>query len=359
MATKTSPSSRRTASRTSASRKASSSGRKAAPKKKPASKKPPAKKKPARASTRQILSPFARDAVGIALVVFAGLAVLSVWFDLAGPMGQAMTDLLQSGFGLLAVAIPLIGVFWGFVLLRDVAPEDRVRMFIGFGLLTVGGLGMVSIARGNPGVFAPLEDTKRAVGLGDAGGIIGAIGAGPLSKVVSPYGAFVIDAGLAAIGLLIFTGTSFAEAKQKVSDFRSSLVEKDEVAKTAKEAKAAAKAEKAAAREAAPADAAAKPKEPKKRAKFMEAMGLVEEPVVVLPESSPVLPLDEPPAAEEPGLPAKNAPKPRTVTTAAGPYELPSLDLLRTAPPSTNDGIHETGVMEALAHTLTTFGVDA
>ena len=359
MATKTSPSSRRTASRTSASRKASSSGRKAAPKKKPASKKPPAKKKPARASTRQILSPFARDAVGIALVVFAGLAVLSVWFDLAGPMGQAMTDLLQSGFGLLAVAIPAIGVFWGFVLLRDVAPEDRVRMFIGFGLLSVGVLGMVSIARGNPGVFAPLEDTKRAVGLGDAGGIIGAIGAGPLSKVVSPYGAFVIDAGLAAIGLLIFTGTSFAEAKQKVSDFRSSLVEKDEVAKTAKEAKAAAKAEKAAAREAAPADAAAKPKEPKKRAKFMEAMGLVEEPVVVLPESSPVLPLDEPPAAEEPGLPAKNAPKPRTVTTAAGPYELPSLDLLRTAPPSTNDGIHETGVMEALAHTLTTFGVDA
>jgi len=113
MATKTSPSSRRTASRTSASRKASSSGRKAAPRKKPAPKKPPAKKKPARASTRQILSPFARDAVGIALVVFAGLAVLSVWFDLAGPMGQAMTDLLQSGFGLLAVAIPMIGVFWG------------------------------------------------------------------------------------------------------------------------------------------------------------------------------------------------------------------------------------------------------
>ena len=154
-------------------------------------------------------------------------------------------------------------------------------------------------------MFAPLEDTRRAAGLGDAGGIIGAIGAGPLSKVVSPYGAFVIDAGLAAIGLLIFTGTSFAEAKQKVSDFRSSLVEKDEVAKTAKEAKAAAKAEKAAAREATPADAAAKPKGPKKRAKFMEAMGLVEEPVVILPESSQVLPLDEPPAAEEPGGPGE------------------------------------------------------
>ena len=62
-----------------------------------------------------------------------------------------------------------------------------------------------------------------------------------------------------------------------MSGFRASLAEKDEVAKTAKEAKAAAKAEKAAARDAALADAARKPQEPKKRAKFMEAMGLVEE----------------------------------------------------------------------------------
>ncbi len=52
-------------------------------------------------------------------------------------------------------------------------------------------------------------------------------------------------------------------------------------------------------------------------------------------------------------------PKPRTVTTSAGPYQLPPLDLLRTAPPSTSDGKHETDIMEALGHTLTTFGVDA
>ena len=49
----------------------------------------------------------------------------------------------------------------------------------------------------------------------------------------------------------------------------------------------------------------------------------------------------------------------RTISTADGPYQLPSLDLLRTAPPSTNDGSHEDDIMEALGHTLTTFGVDA
>ena len=165
----------------------------------------------------------------------------------------------------------------------------------------------------------------------------------------------MIDAGLAAIGLLIFTGTSFAEAKQKVSDFRSAWSRRT---RTRDGQERSRRQGRELPRVKPRAEAAAKPG-PKKRAKSMEAMGLVEEPVVVLPESSQVPPLDEPPAAEEPGAPAKKAPKPRTVTTAAGPYELPSLDLLRTAPPSTNDGVHETGVMEALAHTLTTFGVDA
>ena len=84
MATKTSPSRdapRR--ARASASRKASSqqSGR---PRRR-RSRQPRSRRLPREAahapSTRQILSPLARDAVGIALVVLAGLAVLSVWFD--------------------------------------------------------------------------------------------------------------------------------------------------------------------------------------------------------------------------------------------------------------------------------------
>ena len=297
--------------------------------------------------------------------MFAGLSVLSVWFDAAGPMGRALTNLLQGGVGLLAIALPVVGVYWGFVLLRDVSPEERVRMLIGFVLLAFGVLGMVSLARGNPGLFAPVDDTKRIGGLGDAGGLVGAIAANPLSRVLSPYGAFVIDAGLAAIGLLIFTGTSFAQARQKVADFRASLVEQDDVKKASKEAKAAAKAEKRRLEDTKMADAGlteapTKPTGPKKRERFLEAMGLVEERIVMRPEAGPIGPLDEPPVEATDEM-ARGAPppKPRTVTTSAGPYQLPPLDLLRTAPPSTSDGKHETDIMEALGHTLTTFGVDA
>ena len=162
---------------------------------------------------------------GIGLVVFAGLAVLSVWFDAAGPMGQAISGLLQAAFGLLAVVFPVIGVFWGFVLLRDVAPEDRVRMFIGFGLLTLGVLGMLSIARGNPGrVRAARRHQASRPAWADAGGIIGAIGADPLSKVVSPYGAFVIDCGPGGDRPADLHRHVVRRAEQKVPDFRASLV---------------------------------------------------------------------------------------------------------------------------------------
>ena len=102
--------------------------------------------------------------------------------------------------------------------------------------------------------------------------------------------------------------------------------------------------------------------------KLAERLGLVE-PVVVLPESRSIGALDLPPTRPRPAsrgrrrrgrceeTPARTPG--RTITTADGPYQLPSLDLLRTAPPSTNDGTHEKDIMEALGHTLSTFGVDA
>ena len=80
------------------------------------------------------------------------------------------------------------GSGWGIALLRDRSPEERMRMFIGFVIMGLGVLGLVSILRGNPGVFAPAVDTKvRGAGVtqgfSDAGGFFGTLGAYPLSKV--------------------------------------------------------------------------------------------------------------------------------------------------------------------------------
>jgi S-DNA-T family DNA segregation ATPase FtsK/SpoIIIE len=370
MATKTSPS-RRSAPRSSSRSRGKPRG-KAASRGATSKRAPAPKKKPQRAPATQILSPFARDALGIGLMVLAGLAVLSVWFDAAGPMGEAFSRLLHTAFGLAAVLFPIVGLGWGIALLRDRSPEERMRMFIGFVIMSLGVLGLLSILRGDPGVFAPRVDTRiRGVGpipgLSDAGGFVGAVAAAPLSKVVSPAGAFLVDLGLATIGTLIMTGTSFAELGRKFAATRAALAERAEERRATAEAKAEAKLEKQRIKEeraAARAEEASKAGVAPKR-KLTERLGLTE-PVVVLPESEALGPLDLPPEAgadagaepaEEPATRAK--PRGRTITTADGPYQLPPIDLLRTAPPSTNDGSHEKDIMEALGHTLSTFGVDA
>ena len=71
-------------------------------------------------------------------------------------------------------------------------------MFIGFVVLTLGALGVLSIVLGNPSPFASFEGTGDVEGLAEAGGLVGAVAAYPLSQVVSPAGAFMIDLGLAA-----------------------------------------------------------------------------------------------------------------------------------------------------------------
>ena len=147
MATKTSPS-RRSSSRASTSRTTKSRSTSGSTKGRAAAKTPP------KTPYRQILSPWARDALGIALVVVALLSVLSVWFDAAGLLGRGLTWALRGLLGVAAITFPLVGLYWGVVLLRDIAREDRVRMFIGFSVFGLGLLGIISLAAGNPGPMA-------------------------------------------------------------------------------------------------------------------------------------------------------------------------------------------------------------
>ena len=135
------------------------------------------------------------------MVVVALLAALGVWFQGAGPVGDLFTWMLRGSLGVVAVAFPLVGVYWGTLLLRDAAREDRVRMFIGSSVLGLGLLGIVSLLGGKPGP----RDGYDAVSV--AGGVLGAAVAHPLTIVISAVGAFIVCLGMGAVGLLIFTGT--------------------------------------------------------------------------------------------------------------------------------------------------------
>jgi S-DNA-T family DNA segregation ATPase FtsK/SpoIIIE len=271
--------------------------------------------------------------------VLALLAVLSVWIEAGGPVGRAIAWLLRGAFGMGAYAFPVLGAWWGIVLLRDTAREDRVRMFIGFGMVVAGILGLVSLFAGNPS-FAAGEKA-----LHDAGGSAGALAAWPLARVISPIGAAIVCAGLASLGLLIFTGTPFAAVKERIDIFREERDERDPVSARARETDRA---------------------KPRKRWSFLEAFGLVEEDVVLLPDADDDAQTETIPAVEEdigfpsePGVTTPSVARGRTVTTPDGPYQLPPLDLLRTAPASNADARAERDTLAALERTLQTFGVDA
>jgi S-DNA-T family DNA segregation ATPase FtsK/SpoIIIE len=220
-------------------------------------------------------------------------------------------------------------------------------MFIGFAALVLGILGLISLFKGNPAFGEGFGGHRDVEGFAEAGGVVGVIAAWPLSRLISPIGAAIVCGGLSALGLLIFTGTPFSAIRDKVAEFREERDERDPVAAKAR-------------------DEAEEPSRPLLQW-FREAFGLFDDDtdeLVFVPEADETTEtiefadeeeFEEEPAASE----AAKRPRSRTITTPQGPYHLPPLDLLRSAPPSNADARAERDTLAALERTLHTFGVDA
>ena len=133
-------------------------------------------------------------------------------------------------------------------------------MAIGFAVLVAGVLGLISLFAGNPSFT---EGWTGDESLSEAGGAIGALAAWPLARVISPIGAAIVCAGLASLGLLIFTGTPFAAVKEKFDSLREERDERDPVAARAKDSDHA---------------------KPRRRWSLREAFGLTDD-VIHLPEA--------------------------------------------------------------------------
>jgi S-DNA-T family DNA segregation ATPase FtsK/SpoIIIE len=353
MATKTSPS--RRSSRASTKRRSTSA------RKRPARRRPAKKKAPPKTPVHQILSPHARDALGIFLCVLALVAVLGLWFDAAGPVGDFLGWLFRGAWGVAAITFPLIGIYWGILLLRDTAREERVRMFIGFTVLGLGILGLLSLLGGNPTATSGYDAVAHA------GGVVGALVAHPLSSVISPIGAAIVCLGFAMLGALIFTGTPIATVWAALRDFFTAADVDERITEHEDEPVQIGF-------DAAPAAEAAAPAPKKERLRhFKEAFGLTvpeDGDVVSIPEAAWEQPDDEEPAIDadeddeaydvdevddEGEAPARR----RRVAADDGSYRLPPLDLLREAPPANADLADQTQMQDALERTLRTFGVDA
>jgi S-DNA-T family DNA segregation ATPase FtsK/SpoIIIE len=282
-------------------------------------------KRSRRAAVRQHLAPWARDAIGIGLVVFALIAVLGVWFDAAGVVGHGINVALHAVVGSAAVTFPIVALYWGVLLIRDSIAEERLRMFLGFAIAVAGILALVSLASGNPRPFAGYD------GVRDAAGVLGALVAWPLSRALSVVGSAIVGAGLAVLGLLIFTGTPLSTLCSRIAGGLQAL------------------------RALRDDDEESDPEVEPRRAGRGTAPPF---PVVDLRDEREIdLVLEEPDEdedADDDDVAAPVLPK-----AEHGAYALPPIDLLRTAPPSAASSQDEEHTMQALERTFHTFGVPA
>jgi S-DNA-T family DNA segregation ATPase FtsK/SpoIIIE len=280
-------------------------------------------RKKKRPSVRSHLRPWARDALGIGLVVLALLAVLGLWFGSAGPVGRGMDWLLHATFGIAAVVFPLLALYWGLMLLRGSAEQDRLRMFIGFAIAAVGVLALISLWQGNP---RPLGGYDRVNG---AAGVVGALASWPLGKLVSGIGVAIVWGGAVLLGLLIFTGTPLSAIWDRIAEAFS----RDEVGEDEDENE-----------------------EEEEALEDDQGEEIVEPKVVHGSEDFSLLELSEDHQEDE----LEPIEVPALVRPSGnGPYELPPLELLRTSPPSASSERDEEHQKAALERTFHTFGVPA
>ena len=91
------------------------------------------------------------------------LAMLGLWFEAAGPVGRGFDWVLRGAIGVAAPAFPVIALYWGVLLLRGTAEEDRLRMFIGF---AIAGVGVARVALALARQPPPVRWLRQGVGRG-------------------------------------------------------------------------------------------------------------------------------------------------------------------------------------------------
>ena len=135
---------------------------------------------------------FGLGLVGVALI--SGLALLG---NAAGPLGQALGDGFGAVFGVFRFLVPPVLLWWAWVSLRRRDGERAWRVGFGVVLLSLSIAGLAHLLRGPSGIDFPISDLRPA------GGIVGAIVAEPLRRLLADAGAWIVLLLVSLFGVLV------------------------------------------------------------------------------------------------------------------------------------------------------------
>lgn len=157
-------------------------------------------------------------------LILIGLAVVlgaSVWFNIAGPIGQAISDVthLAIGAGALIAPIGLVALAIALMLGHSPAPEAKLRVVGGTVLIIASMLGLLDVFAGNPAAW----DERMT-----AGGAVGAFTGGLIAKGFSAYIAVPLLVLLIIFGAQKITGVTAREVIDAIKDLMPEREETEE-----------------------------------------------------------------------------------------------------------------------------------
>lgn len=158
-----------------------------------------------------------RDIYSAILLVLGVLLAISIYWDIAGPVGRFLDNTFALFMGRLRFALPPILIMGAVLIFAGLTGEGEgeKKPVLRFGWIEV--MGGFIFLLGLCAVFHVGNDISRMFNqdLKSGGGVIGASIAWPLVKLLSLAGAIVIISGMIGVGFLMLTGLTISFSFQK------------------------------------------------------------------------------------------------------------------------------------------------
>jgi S-DNA-T family DNA segregation ATPase FtsK/SpoIIIE len=179
---------------------------------------PPGSSAPAGDAADGVIGERRHEFAGIALIGVGVLVGLAIYFGVAGPVGEAVADVAGWLFGAGRFLLPPVLIAIGVAVIRRGRTSNPAHLVIGWGLVTLAGLGLLHVLAG-PNQLAGSSDD-----VAEAGGYLGAVIGAPLAALLATAGAVVVLLAILLGGALLVTRTSLRTFAQHTGGFLASLL---------------------------------------------------------------------------------------------------------------------------------------
>jgi len=159
---------------------------------------------------RERLGRHTDDVWGVVLIVAALLVALS-YFGLSGPVGAGVSATTRFLLGAWAYGLPLVVAVIGIALV-GIFPRVKVgRLVAGVVIVYLGTLAMFHLLTGSVALAGNLDQVQ------ESGGVIGALVAFPLRRLLGFWGSFLVLFAVIATGTLILTRSTIRDVGHTIA----------------------------------------------------------------------------------------------------------------------------------------------